>query len=183
MSICSLSTCQRPVKSLGLCYRHYMKQWRYGSPEPDHAPRGENVAGERFGTLTVLYHLGKGRWQCICDCGAEVAKYLSGDLKRRKRPTCGSGACRRFSDTYVAVHLRLASDLGSASRHACVDCYSPALHWSYDHADPNELHSEHIATMGIAYSTNPRHYVPRCVPCHKRFDLHQEASTGEMIVS
>ena len=23
----------------------------------------------------------------------------------------------------------------------------------------------------IAYSNNPEHYEPRCVPCHKRFDL------------
>lgn len=38
--------------------------------------------------------------------------------------------------------------------------------WSYTHDDPNGL------TSGVgSYSSRLEFYVPRCVSCHKRFDL------------
>lgn len=46
-------------------------------------------------------------------------------------------------------------------------CGDQARHWAYDHADPDEIHRPD----GIAYSGKPEHYVPLCVPCHKRADL------------
>lgn len=170
--------CPRPVKRLSYCYGHYMKNWRYGTPTPQHVFH-EDVTGQRFGTVIALSHQGLGNWLCKCDCGAEVVKYLSGDLKRRTNPTCGDGKCRR-SDfvTYSQMHSRLRKDYGPASRHRCVDCGSPALHWSYDHCDPNELYATEERITGIAYSANADHYVPRCVPCHKRYDLDKLNSTS-----
>lgn len=67
---------------------------------------------------------------------------------------------------YRAVHVRLRTERGPAAAHPCVDCYGRAAHWSYDHADPDEKQSSHGH-----YSTDPEHYQPRCVSCHKRFDL------------
>lgn len=68
--------------------------------------------------------------------------------------------------SYAAMHGRLNHRRGRARRHSCVDCGQPARHWSYDHADPNELTSP----TGLEYSTNLDHYQPRCRPCHEAFD-------------
>jgi hypothetical protein len=68
--------------------------------------------------------------------------------------------------TYAGMHHRVRATLGLAKLLACADCGAPARHWSYDRTDPNEKQSE----LG-PYSTDLAHYEPRCVPCHKRFDL------------
>lgn len=74
--------------------------------------------------------------------------------------------------TYYGMHQRLADAKGRASDHPCADCGSPARQWSYDHADPNE----HMSDLG-AYSVSVDHYVSRCIPCHKKFDLSIVAAT------
>jgi hypothetical protein len=68
--------------------------------------------------------------------------------------------------TYYGMHRRVRVARGPARDHLCNECGGPAAHWSYDHADPGEQKSD----VG-AYSVNVDHYVPRCVPCHKRLDL------------
>lgn len=68
--------------------------------------------------------------------------------------------------SYAAMHSRLNHRRGLARRRACVDCGQPARHWSYDHADPNEVTS----ASGLEYSTEPAHYAPRCRSCHFAFD-------------
>lgn len=69
---------------------------------------------------------------------------------------------------YSAAHERVRRLYGPASDHYCIGCGAPAQHWSYDHADPDELISP---TLGIAYSLDTDRYQPRCVSCHKTFDL------------
>lgn len=68
--------------------------------------------------------------------------------------------------TYEGIHQRLRRILGPAREYPCNDCRQPAAHWSYDHADPAERTSD----LG-AYSASIKHYVPRCVSCHKKHDL------------
>jgi hypothetical protein len=68
--------------------------------------------------------------------------------------------------TYSGMHDRLRRWRGSASQHRCADCGNQAKQWSYDHADPNEKQSEEGP-----YSAKTAHYVPRCVRCHKAYDL------------
>ena len=68
--------------------------------------------------------------------------------------------------TCTAAHQRVKAAKGTASNYACVDCGGQARHWSYDHKDPGELFED-----GRAYSAKVEHYEPRCVPCHKRFDV------------
>lgn len=72
--------------------------------------------------------------------------------------------------TSGAVHQRLRTVRGPAAGNQCADCGSPAAHWSYDHNDPAERWDE---TPGRErwYSVNLGHYSPRCVQCHKRYDL------------
>lgn len=168
---CSVAGCDKPIRTAPYCYAHYMKNWRYGSPTPQHAPRWRDLTGARFGSLTVTARA-NGRWVCSCDCGA-VTEVRSGDLNRGTVTTCGDPATHRRTGTadYTAAHERVRADRGRVQQYPCVGCGSPAAHWSYDHDDPDERHSARERTLGIAFSLDPAHYSPRCVPCHKRFDL------------
>ena len=72
---------------------------------------------------------------------------------------------------YGGAHDRVTRMWGApASAWSCADCGGPAAHWSYDHADPDEKSAE-VNDCVLPYSLKPSHYQPRCVPCHKRFDL------------
>lgn len=82
---------------------------------------------------------------------------------------------RRAVVSYAGMHGRLRKDRGSATAHPCHDCGAPARQWSYDHLDP-----EGLTSAEGGYSLDPGHYLPRCVPCHKRHDLdriHEQQQT------
>jgi hypothetical protein len=72
---------------------------------------------------------------------------------------------------YRAAHERLRAQRGAAEGHQCIDCGKPAAHWSYNHTDHNQQQSD----CGLPFSVEPRHYSPRCVPCHKAFDVGRKA--------
>lgn len=80
----------------------------------------------------------------------------------------GSGA------TGSAMHQRVRKARGPASSWGCVDCARPAKHWSYDHLDP----MEHLDPVRGPYSVDVDHYFPRCVSCHKKFDMDFLRSKG-----
>ena len=171
---CSLPDCESPVRNKGFCYGHYMKNWRYGTPTPEFDPSWVDIRGQRFGMLVVVDRVAN-QWRCTCDCGRERLA-LAGDLNRYGDvATCGDRATHRRTDDagYGAAHGRLNQDRGRAKTHACIDCSNPAQHWSYNHDDPDELIAYGLSANGVAYSLDPSHYSPRCVPCHKRFDLHR----------
>lgn len=178
-SICAIDNCERPIKRNGFCYGHYMKNWRYGTPTPEWPDKWEDVRGKRYGTLTASERR-DGKWLCICDCG-ETRVASIGELNRTgEQNTCGNKGNHLSSDVdYTAVHSRLRSRRGSASKHECVNCGARAQHWSYDHEDPDERISRAPRTLGIAFSLHMDHYQPRCVPCHKRYDLDRINGTPE----
>ena len=127
-----------------------------------------DMAGQRFGTLTVTTERRGKFWVCICDCGRtrevrrrELLRYSDGN-------SCGDTRAHWRADvvSYGGAHDRLDRDHGLAKTHQCVDCNGPAAHWSYDHADPDELTSPE----GYPYSLDAGHYEPRCSSCHARFD-------------
>lgn len=169
---CSLSDCDKPLKRAGYCYGHYMKTWRYGTPTPKFASRAADLIGQRFGTLVVVDRVEQ-HWHCVCDCG-ETRKVATGDLNR----TGGSATCgnrtehyRRDDAGYTAAHERCRSDRGRVNLHDCIGCGRTAQHWSYNHDDPDERQALGLSANPVAYSLKPEHYSPRCVSCHKRFDL------------
>ena len=165
---CTLEECAKPVKRKGLCYGHYMKQWRYGDPRFQQTFEHEDLTGRRFGKLTVVRRA-DGMWRCACACGADTTVRI-GDLKRGTTQTCGNRKIHHRRDDVGtrAAHDRVRTDRGPATDYACTDCGRPAAHWSYDHRDPDERTSPE----GYPYSLNTEHYEPRCVPCHKHFDLN-----------
>lgn len=174
---CPVDQCPRTTYRGGYCYGHYMKNWRYGTPTPTHPPRYEDISGQRFGTLIAVVFTGNW-WHCTCDCGAE-RKVRTSELKRTgDGNTCGLPG-RHLNTTvgYGTAHTRVRTQRGPSTDYLCIDCGKQAQQWSYDHADPNELISETRGTEGIAYSTDPDRYDPRCISCHKRFDLKRIGST------
>lgn len=76
--------------------------------------------------------------------------------------------------TYRAAHQRVRKERGSARLFSCVDCGGGAAHWSYDRADPDAR----VSPEGMPYSVHISHYEPRCVPCHKRFDMEGIRESG-----
>lgn len=171
---CEVKDCDKPLERKGFCYGHYMKNWRYGTPTPQRLPTWTDIANERFGSLVALRRLGK-RWECLCDCG-KTRVVSVGDLNRYgHRSTCGDRNAHRRNDSgYGAAHWRCVKDRGPSTSYSCVDCGEQARQWSYNHDDPNEL----LGTSGLGgqvmpFSLKPEYYSPRCVPCHKRFDLNR----------
>lgn len=175
---CVVGKCEKPVRTYGYCYAHYMRFWRYGDAEFVHPPTYQDVTGKRFGLLVVMCRKDK-KWLCRCDCGAQTLVRI-GDLNRGSATSCGNRRHRWVDDAgYSAAHGRVRSRRGSAARYPCVDCGEPAKHWSYDRLDPNERISDHEGpNFGCPYSLDPSHYVARCVPCHKTFDLDHIKAAG-----
>ena len=176
-AICAVDNCVKPVKhkSGQYCYAHYMKNWRYGTPTPEHRKFRQDLTGLKIGKITVVAFHSDAKWKCVCDCGKMFSR-RTGELNRAKRTgetaTCGSGICRRKPDgEYMLAHHRLRRDLGAASNFNCIKCGNQARQWAYDHGDPNEMYSEMAGIEGIAYSLDASHYMPMCVKCHKRFDM------------
>lgn len=169
---CDVPECTKPIKRKQLCYGHYMKQWRYGTTHPQHDRWHHDLEGQTFGELTAV-QWAEGKWECQCACGGK--HYVpSAELLRGSTTSCGDRRIHRRIETvgYSAAHDRVRSDRGLASDHSCTDCGRAASHWSYDHTDPDEL----ISSAGLPYSVDPKHYSPRCVPCHKVFDLGRESA-------
>lgn len=169
---CPVDGCPKVIYRGDYCYAHYMKNWRYGTPTPNHQEFLIDLSGKRFGKLVVLKYE-HGLWVSRCDCG-QVVRARAGELNRdRDMKSCGCmQRARQDFVEYNGAHDRHRKDLGSAENFACVDgCGNKAKQWSYDHADPDELISSGTQTMGIAYSLKSEHYNPRCVRCHKNYDV------------
>lgn len=171
-SMCTVDGCGKESHRTTYCYAHYMKNYRYGTPTPKHQPWREDIRGARYGTLVVQDWAGDAQWACQCDCGEAVTR-AAGSLNREgDANTCG--VPNKHLDPFVGysgAHERVRSARGAASDHSCITCGKQALHWSYRHDDPDEMFDEMLANRPMAYSVNPDHYDPRCVPCHKKFDL------------
>lgn len=167
---CSIDGCEKPPRSGAAewCPKHYHRWYRHGDPLATATrPPKRDLVGERFGNLTVLERVDGRFWICRCDCG-QNNRVATGDLNRGTVTSCGDRTHRRSHDAgYSAAHARTTGERGPASRLTCIDCDAPASHWSYDHDDPDER----ISDDGLPYSLDTSHYEPRCVPCHKAFDL------------
>lgn len=75
------------------------------------------------------------------------------------------------STEYQAIHMRMRRLKGRAAEQSCVDCAGPAMDWSYDGEDPDEVTVLHSSGRTIcAISTKPEHYVARCRSCHCKHD-------------
>lgn len=136
-----------------------------------------DLTGQTFGRLTVIERAeNRGRrvaWRCRCECGAET-DVTSGSLRSGKSRSCGCLQRERVAKAnrthevlaYSTAHAHVMRERGKAKYHPCTDCSAPAVEWSYDHTDADEL----TDPRGRAYSAKPEHYAPRCKACHVAFD-------------
>ena len=166
---CSIDDCTRSdIQGHDMCALHYMRWYRTGrtTARPIRAQRGMCVV-EECGQLDDGPH-------GYCP-KHDARRRRNGDPLRLKGPKVMSAEAnwRWTGDeaSYQAMHQRVRIKRGRASSHACVDCGSAAKHWSYDRTDTDERQS-----IEGPYSVDVEHYDPRCVPCHKKFDL--EALNG-----
>lgn len=170
MNRCTANDCTKPARSRTArwCEMHYNRIRRHGHP----------------GLAPI-----RSRGVCPVEGCTQLDKGpngLCGKHRERVRshgdPTvshAGSGQLSpswRGSDIkYRAAHERVQTQHGPAFTHACVNCGSQASHWSYNHDDPDELFDQKLR---LPFSTDPAHYSPRCVPCHKLFDLTRERASA-----
>ena len=170
---CSITDCSKPTRTpaAGLCSAHYMKWYRHGDPEYKPSWPHRDLAGQTFGNLTPISIKG-GVWHCQCSCG-NTRSARSYELLNGLALACSDKAVHARQEVvqYDSAHGRLRTDRGKASDHRCVDCGSAAQHWSYNHDDPDELTSTRGPSFGLQYSLKQDSYSPRCVPCHKTYDL------------
>ena len=155
---CSIEGCSNAVLARGWCSKHYSRWSKNGDPIEARPYR-------RDATCTIegceRPHKGLGY------CGPHLRR-----LRKHGDPNIVQLGGRPLKGDYpgwAAVHKRIARTRGKATAYTCVDCGDNAREWSYDGADPDEL----IGLAGgfmLAYSLDPDHYEPRCVPCHRKFD-------------
>lgn len=75
------------------------------------------------------------------------------------------------STSYQAVHNRLRKLFGHAGNYECILCDSMAVHWAYDHTDPEPLTSiSPDRKRTVEYSADLDRYFPMCYRCHANFD-------------
>jgi hypothetical protein len=167
--VCSVEGCERPHASRGYCEAHYFRVRRTGSPG------SPEVWDRRRPTCSVTG----------CDRPHEAHGYCLNHWRHVQKgghpdhvggPRFGEDntAWRGDDIGYTSAHQRVARTRGPARKYACVDCGNRARHWSYNHADP----SQRLHDGKYAYSADPAMYDPRCVPCHKRFDLEHLAEVA-----
>lgn len=161
LKTCTVEGCTDPVKAKALCYAHYMRQYR----------RSRDLTGQRFGRLTIINREGRTHYSARCDCG-KVTRPRADNLRSGATRSCGTRCALGDEPGYAGMHSRVLAARGPAKLYQCVDCHRPAAQWSYDHLDDAErIGDPGVYGAGMAYSLLVEHYLPRCVSCHKQFDL------------
>lgn len=165
--LCSVEGCSKASRSLRaeMCETHYYRLRRNGTlalTKPQR-PRREECTVDGCAILDDGPH---------GLCGKHLARLQrNGDplVLRGPNPSRGPDNPNWTGDdaTSKAVHQRIHKARGKAKCWQCTDCAKPAEHWSYDHTDPDEK----FDTEKGPYSIDINRYFPRCVRCHKRFDM------------
>lgn len=166
MATCAAPGCDRPARSRGYCNTHYFRWYRTGSagtaPIKGAPPpcKVEGCARKHSTRGYCLLH-----WRRVQKGGhPDYAPSVAG---------ANNPAWIGDAVGYGAAHERVTATRGPARQYECA-CGSRARHWAYTHDDPNEK----FTPMGLPYSPDPRFYVARCVPCHKRLDLARLAAAN-----
>lgn len=137
----------------------------------------EDLAGQRFGALSVVsfYASSPSRWNCECDCGQWVV-IRADNLKGGRSQSCGCQK-RGFTrversikrlDYYPGVMVLIARDLGPSAALQCVRCGRRASQWLSD-GTCEERRRTLIDRTVYDWCKHPEHYVPVCHRCSSHF--------------
>lgn len=187
MPTCSADGCNREATRTRKtwCEMHYYRLRRTGTTDPrPRKPKPEPRAPRpRPGTVPCGADdcdrlATRGRW-CRMHA-ARVERHGTPDAvtHQRDRNIPRAEQSPRWTGdaaTYTAVHQRLRYRRGRAAEHRCVDCGGTAAQWSYERTDG----PGHRESPTGPYSVDLDDYSPRCIPCHKRFDLQHLTLTKE----
>lgn len=155
---CSYPECEQKHKARGLCVQHYNEAWRSGALPPNPRPRLDR----RDPCTVVSCTRPVGQYGSYGMCSLHYVRTRRwGDPRQDLPPKV------KNSDSYHAVHQRLASRRGPASLCPCQHCGGEANDWAYDHMDE---HEQHGAGSGLPYSLDLDRYMPLCRGCHNAFD-------------
>jgi len=158
---CSVTDCNKAPAKRGYCNMHYIRLRTKG----DVGPVGTvvNVQGGPCSAEGCAREA-KTRWLCTLHYG----RFQSNGTLDAIPSTAGAwnGMWKGDSASYFAIHIRLKTVRGRAREYSCTECGKQAQHWAYDNADPSERKYD-----GLRYSTDPNHYRPMCVSCHRKFDF------------
>lgn len=175
---CTVDGCSKLQQRQGLavCEAHYYRMRRTGS-------FGDTVVvAKRPRKLTCDYpDCGAGGRVTRGLCAAHYSRWLRYGTTELQghipQPGADNVNWRGDGIGYSAAHMRVRSMRGPATDHHCVDCGGPAVHWSYDHADPAEQRGAPApGDKPLPFSPDSDHYQPRCVSCHKHFDRAASAA-------
>jgi len=146
---------------------------------------------ERVPGSGVWYQAGNGKTTYtpkVCEnpgCPRDGEPYMGRKGQQFCSRRCHPGRPRVDVPSYHGIHHRVARLRGSAGQFPCVDCGNQAREWSYDGEDPDErIVPEGDEPAGARYSLDPEHYEPRCVKCHRVYDIDNRATVvGERTFS
>jgi hypothetical protein len=170
--VCAVDGCEKPTRSsVGPhCEMHYCRLRRTGSlgskrmfPYPEIC-LAEGCSGKPNNHGYCAKHATR-----VKRHGSPHIVIAPSERKFRRGPDSPGWLSDDVVD-YRTVHMRMRRIIGSARTMPCADCHGrSAVHWSYDHQDPDERTSPE----GVPYSIKPEHYQPRCGSCHKVYDHAQ----------
>lgn len=63
-----------------------------------------DLTGKKFGKLTAIQYVGRGKWLCQCDCGNTVEK-RSSKLRNFKNQTCNSHKSRSTPESKLKPYV------------------------------------------------------------------------------
>lgn len=159
--LCAVPTCDIVCNKYDLCRLHLARMVAHGDPlytPPERAmtcsvPGCKKAVGGR-GWCPMHYQ----RWR---DCG---------DPLRQPRGQAGvnNNGWRGNFAGYGAQHARVSKAKGRAAAYVCA-CGKQAQDWSYTHGCYDERFRD-----DSPYCLHIEHYVARCKPCHKRYDVPEE---------
>jgi hypothetical protein len=170
IKICGVDGCGARHRCLGLCNKHYRRLRAHGDPNVER-PQGFQPGN----TYAQIHGFKPGHpdygTQFRAGVDSRRGSFQPGADPNRAvtRTEADNPAWKGRNVSYTAAHYRVRSKRGKASLYACVDCGSPARHWSYNRLDPNHL-SETRGGCEMHYSPDTAFYEPRCQPCHMAFD-------------
>lgn len=113
-----------------------------------------------------LSHIGsqsRAAWFVECEAGHTFTTRT--ERIRKGTARCAICASTKETVSYSAMHKRIRNKRGSARKYACIDCGLTAKQWSLTHGSADTLWDS-----DGEYSLSMSDYVPRCVPCHKKYD-------------
>lgn len=191
---CSVEGCDGPVRGQGLCGMHYARLLRTGVVGPaarKNLPAPAECIVDGCTTIPLAKGLCATHRSRTLKHGDPLARAFAPrgqcripgcDAQHYARGLCAIhyGRQQRHGDPeqldkpagdkigYGGQHHIIRNVRGPADAHQCQRCDRPAIHWAYDHTDPDERRD---SRRGGPYSLDPYRYMPLCGSCHRAFDI------------